>query len=240
MHSAVLQNKKYIEFSADNTVEVLALSRLDEGIKEESPKAATYDAKDEDGNDVKYLVEFPNLTADEVMKLNSSKAGSYNDTGKIPYTCIVNPHTEEKMFNWSGGQSSKSIMEEVEIQKKALNDKYGPSVKRSDLEKFAEDAKDTRAILAEKGVTKALPELAKLLKKWEGQGKVFDERSKVLQDEVMAKAGEELDAAEKLIDEGDLSAAKKALGPLARALKKTDLEERANTLLDRTKAEKSE
>jgi hypothetical protein len=237
MHGAVLQNKKYLEFSADNTVEVLALGGLDEGIQKEDAKAATYDATDEDGNPVKYMVSWPNLTSDEIMKLSQSKAASYNDTGGIPYTCIVNPHTEEKMHFWSGGQSSKSIMEVVELQKRALNEKYGPSVKRSDLAKFSEDAKDTRTMLAEKGVAKALPELASLLKKWGSKGKVFEERSKILEDEVMLKAGEELDAIEAKIEAGDLADAKKALTPLARALKKTGLEERANALLERTKAE---
>ena len=32
MHSAVLQNKKYIKFASENTVEVMALGSLDDGV----------------------------------------------------------------------------------------------------------------------------------------------------------------------------------------------------------------
>ncbi|MHC4732446.1 MAG: hypothetical protein ACYS6Z_17900, partial [Planctomycetota bacterium] len=70
MHGSVLQNKKYIKFASENTVEVMALSRLQEGIQKKDRKAATYKAKD----GTVYLVQFPNLTVADIGKLRSSKA----------------------------------------------------------------------------------------------------------------------------------------------------------------------
>ena len=46
MHGSVLQNDKYIEFADENTVEVIELQRLQEGIDEKDRKAETYKAED--------------------------------------------------------------------------------------------------------------------------------------------------------------------------------------------------
>jgi len=96
VHGSVLQNKKYIKFAYENTVEVLALSRLDEGIQKGDKRAATYSG--DDGKE--YMVGWPNLTAADISSMCSSKAGSYNNTGKIPFTCIVNPHDEAEMVRF--------------------------------------------------------------------------------------------------------------------------------------------
>lgn len=139
MHGSVLQNDKYIDFATDNTVEVLALSRLDEAVAkgdnrnaDEKRKTETYDAKDKDGNPIKLMKEWPNLTYEQIIALNSSPAGQYNKTGRIPYTSVVNPFTLEEAKQLSGGQGIKTIMEAViEVEKTFA--KEHPQIKRSDL-----------------------------------------------------------------------------------------------------------
>ena len=42
MHSAVMQNKKYMAFARENTVEVLSLGSLDRAISSGDAKAATF------------------------------------------------------------------------------------------------------------------------------------------------------------------------------------------------------
>ena len=236
MHGAVLQNEDYIEFAETSTVEVMALQRLDEGVKAEDRKAAQFDATDAAGNPVKYMVEFPNLTLEEMYALNRSKAGTYNQTGKIPYTAIVNPHTEEEMQGLPGGQSTGRLMEVVEIQKKALVAKHGPSLSRKDVRAVEECKVECRAILADKGAGKALTQLAKDAKKLEKKGERIAGMVDEFRKELLAKAGEELDQAEQLVDGGDVAAAKKILASLKSAVRKTDLEARVEALYAKIKA----
>jgi hypothetical protein len=237
MHSSVLQNKKYIEFADESTVEVMALQRLDEGISKNDPKAATYDAKDENGNPVKYLLEFPNLTVEEVLALNSSPAGQYNDTGRIPYTCIVDPYTLKKMQCFGGGQSAKTIMEAALAAKTKLEAEHGASTNRKTLKAVQAEAKEVRETLAKDGAAKAFGAFAKLEKLVAKEGDNMKQRAEEVRTVLMEAAGAELDKAEELIGGGNLDEAKKLLTPLARVLKKTDLELRVNELLEKTKGE---
>ncbi|MCB9834026.1 MAG: hypothetical protein H6807_16315 [Planctomycetes bacterium] len=130
MHSAVLQNKKYIKFAEDNTVEVLSLSRLEEGIEKGDQKAAKYKTKDAEGKEVEYMVSWPNLSLEMIQAINQSKAGQFNKTGKIPYTSIVNPHTQEEMAQLLGGRSAKQLMESVEEARKKLEEEHGKGLAR--------------------------------------------------------------------------------------------------------------
>src|SRR6185436_5639296 len=156
------QNDKYIEFANDNTVEVLAEQRLDEGVQKKDPKAETYDAKDEAGNPVKYMKEWPNLTYDEIIALNGSPAGQYNKSGHIPYTSIVDPFTLQEMKSLPGGQSAKGVMEAVGEAKDKLVKDHGPSLKRTTKKKYDVGAKAVDDLLAKGGPAKALPEYRKL------------------------------------------------------------------------------
>lgn len=237
MHSAVLQNKGYIDFHEDNTVEVLAMGRLDEAIKKGEKRAATYTAKDADGNEVEYMVEWPGLTKEDIFALRSSKAGTYNDTGGIPFTAIVNPHTLEKMVGMPGGQSSKTVMEKVEEAKDKLEEAYGESLKRSDIEKLNEDLKKVQEKLEKYGGAKALAELAKAEKKAAKKGDRLVALATPVREKVMETITKEVDAAEEMISDGDLKGAKKALSPLRRPLKDTELGERVEALYEKTKAE---
>lgn len=236
MHRSVLQNKEYIKFAGDNTVEVMVLGSLDKGIQAQDRKAATYEAKDEKGNAVKYLMEFPNLTVEDMNSMARSKAGSYNNTGKIPYTSIVNPHTLEEMKGLLGGQSSSTLMDEITAAKKLLVKEYGASLARSDLRKFQEAAAEVRKVLAEDGARDALKELRNLEKDVEDKGEALQKKAEEVKAEVFGAVSKELDALEKMIDEGNASGAMSDLRAYLRYLKKTDLEDRVQKLYDRAKS----
>lgn len=236
MHGSVLQNEKYIEFTNDNSVEVIALQRLDEGIQKNDPKAATYDAKDENGNPVKYLVEYPGMTVEQMNACNNSPAGQYNDTGSIPYTVIVDPHTLKKMTGLSGGQSAKGLIEKIEVAKKQLNDEHGPSVKRSVLRKVEQGVKDVNGALEKSGPAKALELFRKLKGSVAKESEAIKGKVGELEAKLLDAARTKLDEAEAQIGTGDLKAAKATLGPLAGVLKGTELEARAKELLEKTKA----
>jgi hypothetical protein len=229
----VLQNKKYIKFASENTVEVMALSRLEEGIAKNDRKAATYKARD--GTD--YLVEFPNLTVKDIKEMRSSKAGSYNNTGKIPYTAIVNPHTLEEMDSIPGGYSNKTLMEIVKNQKKALNKEYGKSISRKTLTKVRKEQAKIEKELEKEAYAKALAAASKLEKSVAKKPAGLVEMVGKIKAGVVAACGKKLDSLEALIKRGAKGEAARELGPLVRALKGTALEERAKELLAQAKAE---
>ncbi|MCG3133093.1 MAG: hypothetical protein HMLKMBBP_00186 [Planctomycetes bacterium] len=234
MHGAVLQNEDYISFSNENTVEVLALGRLDEGIQKNDPRAAEYDAKDADGKPVKYMVSWPGLTKEEIFALNSSKAGSYNNTGGIPFTCVVNPHDEKEMQRWQGGQSAKTIMEAVATHKKTINAQFGPSLSRGTIKKIEEEGKKIAASLEKGNLAAAAADLKKLQKSVSGKdGKVpegLKPRLGKVEDALVEAIGKVLDEAEGLIGTGDAAGAKKSLAKVAAAAKGTSAEARVKEL----------
>jgi len=229
VHGSVLQNKKYIKFAYENTVEVLALGRLDEAVQKGERGAETY--KGDDGKD--YLVGWPNLTVEDVANLRSSKAGSYNNTGKIPYTSIVNPHTLEEMESIQGGYGAGTLMDKVEEHKKALEKEYGKSVSRKALEKIEKTEADVRADVTEGKFSKAMAAARKLDTQSAKLATSIQERTKALVDEVLKACAAQLDEAEKLLGDGDASGAKKILSGLSSALRGTDLEERHKELTDK-------
>lgn len=236
MHGSVLQNEDYIKFADESTVEVMAMGRLKEGVDSGDRKAEQYDATDESGNAVKYMVEFPNLTLEEMYALDRSKAGTYNNTGKIPYTAIVNPHTEEQMQALPGGRSAGQLMEAVESQKKALVEKYGPSLSRKDVRAVKECRKECLALAEDKGIGKAIAQFEKDAKKLEKAGERIAKMVEDVRAELLGKASEELDQAAELIDGGNTKDAKKILDGLKSAVRKTDLEARVAELYEKIKA----
>ena len=231
MHGSVLQNKKYVKFADENTVEVISMGNLEKGRGAGDKRVETFTAKD--GN--KYLVGWPNLTPDEFEKSRAPR--KYKDGNGIPETAIVNPHTLEKMDSWTASYSAGRLMDAATAAKKALVKQYGKGIKRKDLRKVNKEAAKTRKML-ENGET------VKALKAAQAQWKKLAKKPKALQ-EIVAKVLEEsFTAAEKQLDEleavigrGDKKGAARTLGPLARALKGSRLEERANKLLASTKTE---
>jgi len=235
VHGSVLQNKKYIKFADDNTVEVMVLSRLDEGIEKEDKRAATYKGKDENGNEIELLVGYPNLTVEDIKGMLSTKAGSYNNTGKIPYTAIVNPHTLEEMENIKGGYGAGTLVDLVKEKKKELEKEHGKSISRKDLEKVKKSSAEIHEMIDAGDLTRALSDCAKLEKSVAKSPALLEMAGKVAAD-VQTACAKQLDELEAQIARGETKDAAKELGPLARALKGTPLEERANTLLEQTKA----
>ncbi len=230
MHSAVMCNKKYIDFANENTVEVISLDRLGEGIDKKDKKAETYEAK-VDGQVVNYLVEFPGLTVDDMKALRDSKASSYNNSGGIPYTCLVNPHTLEEITSWKGGSASAGTIQEAIVEaKKALVKEHGKGASRKDVKALAEAAKDADTKAKKGEFAAAIEALAKLNAKSE-------KWADCLKDELKADKQKVIDAAQAALDKiaetkaTDAEKAKKDLAALSPKLRGTGLEEKAKTLL---------
>ena len=162
MHSAVMQNKKYIEFASKNTVEVICESRLDEGRQKGDPKSGTYKVKGADGQEVEFMLEWPNLTYEEMIRLASSKAATYNKTGGIPYTCLVDPWTENEIVKWSGGQSAKTIIGAAEEARKTLVKEHGNGISRDQIKKIEDAEMESKKLLEANEFSKALDSLAKV------------------------------------------------------------------------------
>lgn len=240
MHGSVLQKDDYIDFADANTVEVMALGRLDEGIKKEDKRAATYDTVDAEGKPVKYLVEWPNLTVEEIYGMRSSPAGQYNKTGKIPYTAIVDPYTLKEMKSMPGSSTAGKLVEAVEEMKAKLNAEHGPSLSRKDIRAVEAVQAECDELIEKKGVGKALALLKKKAKKLNKKGERIAAMVTEYHGVLMEKADEELDKANDLIDEDEMSAAKKILGSLKSVVKKTPLEARVKELYAKIKAAQAE
>ena len=237
MHGSVLQNKKYIAFAEENTVEVLALSRLDEGIEKKDPRAGTYKAKDVDGVEKDFMLGWPNLTAEDIAALNGSKGSSYNNTGKIPYTAIVDPYTLEEMENIKGGYGMGTLIDIVTAKKKELEKQHGKGTSRKALAKVKEADADIKKSLAAGNFAKALTDSAALQKKVAKEAPAIVEMAQKTGVEVLEAVTKQLDEIEALIGRGEKAEAMKQIGPLSRALKGTDLEARSLELLEKAKAE---
>ena len=229
MHGAVMCNKKYIEFANENTVEVISLQRLDEGVEKKDKRAETYEAK-VNGEKVQYLVEFPGMTVADMNALASSKAGSYNNTGKIPYTCLVDPWTETEITNWPGSTPVGTIQEAVVEAKKTLAKDHGKGVSRKDV-KLLDGADKDAAAKTEKGeFSAALDAYAKLAGKSDKWNDALKDRLKAAKEKVVAAAQAALDKVAEAKD-ADPAKAKKDLAALVTRLKGTGLEEKAKEIL---------
>jgi len=231
----VLQNKKYIAFAEENTVEVLALGGLDEGIAKKDNRAATYKAKDASGQEKDLLFEWPNLTVEEVNALHGSKAGTYNKTGSNPYLSVVDPYTLEEMGNLKGSYAVGALTDLVTAKKKELEKEHGKGTSRKTLGKVKEADTAIRKALEDGQVAKALADFGALQKKVAKEGDAIVEMVKSTGVEVLAAAGKQLDDIDAMIARGEKAEAQKQLGPLVRGLKGTDLEARATALVEQTK-----
>jgi len=230
MHSGVMQHKGYMEFAEKHTVEVIALGSLADGIAKNDKRAEEYEVK-EDGKVVKYMVEFPGLTRDQVLALGSSHAASYNKTGGVPYTCVVDPYTLEELKHWEGGaHSAKSLMEEIEPFHDALVKEHGKGLARKDLRKYEDAESKALASSGEGEYAKALDTLRKATKKVAEWPEALQLRAKESEAGVLRDAAKALDEIQAL-GATDAKEAKKSLGRLRSRLRGTGLEERAKQLL---------
>lgn len=231
MHKTVMCNEDYIKFANEKTVEVIALQDLQKGIDAGDHKADEYDGKDDDGRPAKFVAEFPGLTRSDLLALHASKASSYNDTGGIPFTVIVDPWTEKEMARFAGGgHSPDKIIAAVNEQTKVLNSAHGPSISRAVLTKANGEVKRVSDVLAKDGVSKAFAELKKAEKGFAKEAEAIRKRFEPVRAAILAAAGEQLDAAQEKLDAGDMPGAKKLLDKLGRSLDGTDLEARQKEL----------
>lgn len=232
MHASLMCDKAYIEFAFENTVEVLSLDRLQEGVDKKEERAATYDAK-EGGKPVKYLVEFPGLTIDDVLALRGSKASSYNKSGGLPYTALIDPFTEDELKNWKGGGIATSeIMDAVQAARTTLQKAHGKGKPRPEL-KILGDAEATSAAKVKAGdFAGALDAFATATKKADKDGwaTLLKDRITKGREAAIAAAAEALDKIE--ADKAtDPVKAKKDLAMMMSRLRGTGLEPRAKDLL---------
>ncbi len=228
MHASVLQNKDYIKFADKCTVEVICLGRLQEGIDEKSPKAATYKTK-ENGQEVEHLVEWPNLTVEEVLALGQSKAGSFNDTGFVPFTAVIDPHTEQEMARFPGSTAAGALMEGVEQAQKKLESEHGKGVARKELRGFEEAEAAALEQTAAGDFAAALDGLNKLGKAGANWPQALQDRLAKARAQVVETAEKTLAAIEKTAA-SDPVQAQRELARLAPKLRGTGLEERAGEL----------
>ncbi len=215
-----MQNDDYIKFADKSTVEVLALGSLDKGVEKKDKKAATY-TKEVNGEKVEFLIEFPNLTIDEVLALSKSKAGSFNDTGRIPFCCLVDPWTEKEIVRLPT-ISVQKIQEAVKEAKKQLVKEHGPGMDRAALKQVTDAECDALAAADAGDFAKAILALDKPAKAAKDAQPLQDRLNKT-REQVVAKAKESLDAAISACAD-DAAIGKKALSALVPKLKGTGLE----------------
>ncbi len=232
MHSAVMQNKKYIKFAKDNTVEVITLSGIEGGLQKGDRKAARYEVKGRDGKKTLYFAEFPGLTLEDFQGLNRSKAVQYNDTGAIPHTSFVDPFTQKKLAGHRGGTSAKKIMEYAEKALAKIRKTHGkPQLTRRKLELVDKAVAQIDTAVAKSDLRKAFSYLRKIEKstaKWPelARAPITKAKGRILQ------SGEkQLDALEDLAQKNPKAAKSKAKVLLGK-LKGTELEARAKDLID--------
>lgn len=227
MHSAVMQNKKYLEFAKQNTVEVLALQRLAEGVQKKDPRAVAYKVKGANGEEQLLMLNWPNLTLEEIEDLSRSKAGSFNKTGKIPYTSVVDPWTEKEIKGYNGG-SAKGIQEDVETALVALRKDHGKGVARKDLARVNEATAKAQAFATAGDFAKAIEALNKLDTQTKGAAELLTTKISDARAAVISAAEAALAAIESATDPVK---AKKDLLALSDRLRGTGLETKAKELL---------
>ena len=228
----MLQGKKYIKFADENTVEVYSMGKIDLGISDGDPRLQTFKGKD----GKLYLAGWPNLTLKD-LRANNRESGRWNNTGRTPYTAIVNPHTNERMDEIKGRYAAGKLMEKVEAAKKKLNKQYGKSISRKKLKGWRKDEGKARAQLEKGDIAKAMSAAFKLRKKLAKQPEAARKIATGLIGDIEEAAGKRLDEYEALIGRGEKKTVARELGPLSRALKGTALEQRALDLLAKAKAE---
>jgi hypothetical protein len=230
MHGSVLTNDKYAKFANENTVEVMAMGRLDEAIEKGERRASTY-AGMREGREVRFMFEWPGLTAEEMNALNRSKAGTYNDTGGIPMTFLVDPHTLAEITRWrGGGTTAKDIVEGVEAARKTLAQAHGQGFSRKAWNKILEAEEDAWARVGKEDYTKAVAALDKEIAKGAGWPEEVKERLQGTRARVVAVAEARIQELETLAAE-DATKAKAELRKLLRKLKGTGLESRVEAFL---------
>ncbi|MSR75686.1 MAG: hypothetical protein EXS14_09495 [Planctomycetes bacterium] len=225
----MMQNKKYLEFAKQNTVEVLALQRLAEGVQKKDPRAVAYKAKGANGEERLLMLNRPNLTLEEIEDLSRSKAGSFNKTGKIPYTSIVDPWTETEIKGYNGG-SAKGIQEDVAAALVGMRKEHGKGVARKDLAKVDEAIAKSQTAATAGDFAKAIEALTKVEAQMKGVAEVLTTKLTEARAAVVSAAESALAAIE---NSSDNAKAKKDLLSMLDRLRGTGLEAKAKEILQK-------
>ncbi len=239
MHSAVMQNKKYIKFAGRSTVEVITLGSIERGVSSGHRNARTYEVKDPlTGKTRKEFALFPGLTLEDMQKLNRSKANSYNRSGKIPHTCIVDPFTEKKMNEWVGGISAKTIMETIKTDLKTIRKEHGkPKLTRKELFKIRGSLRKALVALGKKDFNHAWAELKSLKKKAQHLPHEVQLEIQPVEEKILDYAKAKLEEAQALLEKNPAKA-KMIAGSLAHKLEGTSLEDMAQEILGQIRGRK--
>ena len=228
MHAGLMCNKKYRQFSEANTVEVIVLSRLQEGIDRKDPRARTYLGHRE-GKEVRMLCELPGLTIEEALAMPGTRAGRYNDTGTVPFTCIVDPHTLEEMQRFQGGASAKTVMAAVATAHERLETAHGPGFSRKRLNDLRDEIEDAWDRVAKNDYAKAVSILDKAGRGAADWPTYLQSRLESARGRILHEAAHVLDEIESLA-KSDRIQAKRRLRTLRSKLEGTGLEDRAEAL----------
>lgn len=214
----MLQNRQYWKYANEHAVDVLAMEEMDRAEREESPLVATYRAKDEYGEEQEYLAEFAGLTVEQLRALStSSGALRYLHGTRIPFTAIVDPHTGDEMFAWTGVKSAKEYVAILEEQGKALVAKYGEGVPRALWEELRRTEVKVDLLLGDGKLAEACGVFTKLSRKAERPPEALETRLRGIRAMLEQEGKKAIEAAK----------GARGLDELARALEEAGLPELA-------------
>ncbi len=138
MHRSVLQNGAYIKYAQQHTVEVISMEELERALQEKHTAIKTYPSTDGYGDTSLLLVEFPGLSLDDLDGTSNGKPIEFMDGNRIPYTAIVDPHTETLMQGIKGKINGRKLIEQIKPHAAALKKKHGLGVDRKLWERAAQ------------------------------------------------------------------------------------------------------
>lgn len=199
MHRSVLENAFYVKFSAENTVEVVAMEEMDRALEEKSEHVKTYKGRDAYGAEEEFLVTFPGLTIDELAALSASAATRYMEGGRIPYTAIVDPFTLDEMEGLKGLRKPQELIEIIRKHGATLSVRHGKGVERRSWNALRTSLAEIDNLLAETKISKAIAVQRRLAAEHAREGeevstKVASAEKAILRD--AARRLDDLEAAE--------------------------------------------
>lgn len=232
MHRSVLQNKSYLKFAAQNTVEVICMEEIDKAERDKASTFKTYKTKDAYGDEVEYMVEFDGLTVDELKGLsNTSAIVAFMEGGKIPYTAIVDPHTGKAIEAMKGKPTVKSLSAAVLRARKVLTKEHGAGIPRKQWNALAAAEVRIDLLSIEGKFSAALKVLTKIEASLKRPPELIKSRLVVMREALEKDIGKYLDAC---TAEAKLDASKKReLAAIAKALGDTPLGKRAAAAANR-------
>ena len=231
MHSAVLQSKDYIRFARKHTVDVIVVSGLSVAVERKDRRARTFKGE-RDGEKVELMSSWPSLTLEEMLDLSRGPATSFNKSGQIPFTGVIDPHTGEVLHDFRGQRQLKKLMAELKEVREALVEEHGEGVTRDELDALSRAIASARELAAEGEYGKALTTLLGAAERFQEWPAELRERVTRVRAEILGAASAALDEIEQQIETDPLGA-RRVLLRLQPRLRGTGLEERAAELRQR-------